>query len=359
MAGPQNVSVSASPTPYLLSAKADFRFILVGGVLLSLLLIVISFYDLGFLFVALSFSVMVDFPHVLHTYLRIGLDRAEYERYAAPIKFGFLAIAATCGVLMAFGQLTILLAIWVYWQPYHVIKQHHGISSLYMVKGGYRGDRRWLRWLLFAGCVAPILYRAATTGLTFGHYELFGRVLPFSGMHVPTPPIPLALVAGVYAVALVSAGGVALQAARRQAPPWPALLLVGLAVGTYNLAYLLVQDLYVSILAATAVHSLQYHAICYLFIRGKHGRRAPDKPDLPRPLGLRILAAISRDNGLTLYLGILLAAGALLASTEFMWLGLLPFIVVLHHFFIDSVIWKGNRHPELGTFMRLRPAAAA
>ena len=346
-------AIAPKPTQFLLSRRLDIGFLFLGGAGLSVLLMGARYFDLHFLAIALTLAVVMDFPHVLHTYLRIGLDPEEQRLYRAEFFCSLALISAVAISLALAGQFWLLVSIWVYWQPYHVMKQHDGIAGLYAVKNGYTGDRRWLRGVLFLGCAAPVLYRVADTGLAFGVYKIFGHPLPFSGVHVPTPPIGWPVVALAYAAALICLAGLGRQVLRRAAPPWPSLALTASAVLTYNFAYLLFHDLYTMILAATAAHALQYHAICWLFVRGKHR----DGALAPRPtLGQQVLKSLTARRNLAVYAGALLLTGSMLASSEFLIMGLLPLIFVLHHFFMDGVIWKASRNPGVGRHMRLRPA---
>lgn len=357
MSSPAELSSAASPqsTRFLLSRRADIGFLLFGGVAISAVLMLTKYLDLHFLYLAVTFAIVMDFPHVVHTYVRVAFDPEEYKRYGREFNTSLLFFVLLCGALVLIGQFALLVAVWVYWQPYHVIKQHDGISGLYAVKNGYKGERRWLRGALILGCAAPILYRIMDTGLGFGSYEVFGSTLAFSNMQIPTPPMPWPLVALCYGAAIVCLGAVGLQIVRGEAPPWPSLLLVGLAVTTYNIAYLTFTDLYTMILIATAMHALQYHAICWLATRGKHRDTNRDEA---APLGVRVLRTITAKGNLAIYAGTLLLLGSALAGTELLWMGVVPLVVVLHHFFMDGVIWKTRRNPRLAEYLQVRPAGA-
>lgn len=357
MSDPGRPLAASSPTRFLLSRGLDIGFLMLGGATLSAILVTSRHLDFHFLYIALTFAIVMDFPHVVHTYVRVAFDPDERQIYRREFYISLAVITAVSLSLVAAQQFWLLVTIWVYWQPYHVIKQHDGIAGLYAVKNGYKGDRRWLRGALMFGCVAPILFRIMDTGLGFGTYEVFGHPLPFSNLRIPTPPIPWPLVALAYLAALICIAQVVRQQLRQEAPPWPSLALVGTAILTYNIAYLAFTDLYTMVLTATAAHALQYHAICWLFLNGKHGRAGTEKP--AAPLGLRFLRTVTAPGNLAIYAGSLLLMGALIAGTEFLMLGTLPLILVLHHFFMDGIIWKSRRNPQIGSHLGLRPLATS
>jgi hypothetical protein len=61
--------------------------------------------------------------------------------------------------------------------------------NIYAAKTGYAGDKRLAKYTLFAGCIAPFLYRLRE-GMSFSEYVVVGRRLPFSNLAVPAPPTP-------------------------------------------------------------------------------------------------------------------------------------------------------------------------
>jgi hypothetical protein len=70
------------------------------------------------------------------------LFRRHQLRFFASLAF----IGLLCGGLYWAGAYAWLVAIWVYWQPYHVCRQHFGVASLYARKSGYGGCARSATW---------------------------------------------------------------------------------------------------------------------------------------------------------------------------------------------------------------------
>ncbi|OHX22139.1 hypothetical protein BI344_05460 [Chromobacterium sphagni] len=331
--------------PWFFNLRADAAAILLAGPLVSLALyLAVQQRGPSFLLCALAFALLLDLPHVLHTYIRLFANPADFHRHRQSFWRSLLILALLCSALGTLGQYAILVTIWVYWQPYHVCKQHFGVATLYARKSGYKHSTRHVLLLLICGFAAPLLYRLCHGGFRFGQYQLFGQSLPFSGLQVYTPPLP-AWSAGIgYAVfglaALVYMAR-EYQAARRAAGlPRFVNLMLAIVLILYNAAYLLISDLYALILIATSVHAIQYHLVCASTVRNLYAQPS-EQDNAASPL----LHALQRGvRYLTrhplAWCGALLMASLLVLCSELPTLGILPLIVVLHHFYLDGVIWK-------------------
>jgi hypothetical protein len=363
---PTAAGAAAGARPWLVGPWVDLGVVFGLGGVLSAALYTCYRAGSGFLVIAAFFAVLADFPHVLQTSVRVWLDPAERQRLRGHYLASLAVTAAAVGALTASGHFSAVLAVYVAWQVYHVVKQHIGIVSVYAAKAGYRGSRGPAKRLLIFGCLAPVLYRAAK-GLVLGHYVLNGRPLPFSGMTVPLPPIPGWLVWAAYLLFALALGEFTAQQVRSrlagrtragQPPrqgtarglPGTALLTIAVTLVFYNASYRLVADPYALILIATTFHSLQYHVISWARIRGRFTRN-------PGPRERRLLLArLSRPGAIGFLLGPLILAGALLSAGEFTLAGAIPFTVVLHHFYLDGVMWKPKTNPGLAADLALRPA---
>jgi hypothetical protein len=334
------------------NAWADLAVVFGLGGVLSIALYLSYRAGTGFLVLAACFAVFADFPHVLQTSVRVWLDPLQRRRYGRHYLVSLAAIATAVVLLNATGQFAIVLAVFVTWQVMHVVRQHVGMVSIYASKGGYRGSRGPAKRLMIAGCLAPVLYRAAD-GLRLGHYVLGGRPLPFSGMTVPLPPIPrfvVWLAYGAFLVTLVLFVGQQLLQYHRHETGLPAVALLTIAVALvfYNASYHLVADPYALILIATTFHSLQYHLISWARNRGRFTRdAAPGEQAL-------LLARLSCPRAVGLVLLALAVPSALLSAGEFVLLGAVPFSLVLHHFYLDGVLWKPRHDSGLVTALALR-----
>jgi hypothetical protein len=359
----------------------DIWFVPGLGALLSVCLFVASKDKSVFIVCAVLFEVLSDYPHVLQTTARVWLDPRERSRYGAHYAISLVVTAALVAGLLYSHEILILASIWAYWQVLHVLKQHYGILSIYAAKHKYRASKRAAKYALFSGCLAPVIFRAAH-GFQFTNYVVFGYRLPFSDLKVPTPPIPwLVVVAGYafFAVALAVFVRQQWRLRRSSTPgerPLPAMALATMisAVVSYNLSYLLVSDLFALILIATTTHSLQYHVISWTRNNSRFGAQQdlaqqdlgsdqeagqPGESARPRAAGQRppLLARLSRRRALPAYIAFFAVLGIITGRIDMVLLGVIPLSLVLHHFYLDGVVWKNKTNPELAYELGIvRPA---
>ena len=335
---------------WIVGRRFDASFILLGGLAVSAACILTARLGVGFLAIAVGFAVVLDYPHVMQTWVRILMDRDEARIYGRGFLASLAAFAACAAYLRWQVGLPFLIMIWLYWQPYHVIKQHVGIAKIYNGKNGYRGPFVTAQASLILGCAAPILYRMSTAGFAFDRYSLWGRELPFSGLRFPVPPVPHAVVVIAYvflAGFLLRTVAEQISLARRGEPTLPPATIGNLSVAivSYNVAYLLVPNLYATILIASAVHSFQYHALCW----GYNHRKAIEPP---RSVGTadaasRLLTSLSQRRAIPYYAAFILSLGIAVSLLDLVASGLVPLIITLHHFYFDGLIWKSNNNPNL------------
>ncbi|MGV9797933.1 hypothetical protein ACWDTP_07720 [Mycobacterium sp. NPDC003449] len=329
---------------WFVSRRVDIFFVFGVGALLSAVLFAAESRKGMFLVGAVAFSLLSDLPHVLTTTARVWLDPRERSRYWRHYVISFAVVATIVGVLWFGGWLVPLLAIWAYWQVFHVLKQHFGIMNIYAAKNGYKGPRKRLKYALYAVCLAPVLYRAGH-GLHFSEYEVFGHRLPFSNLSVPVPPIPGVLIVVAYAIAAVLVAmaiweQVKLRRGGQTPLPAMAVATIVIAAASYNLSYLLVSDLFALILIATTTHSLQYHLINWT--RNNTRFAATDDPGEKKLL----LARLSTRKALPLYAACLAGIGILAGQLDTI-IFAVPLMFVLHHFYMDGALWKSKGNPEL------------
>ncbi|WP_406271389.1 hypothetical protein OH799_30635 [Nocardia sp. NBC_00881] len=330
---------------WFVSPRVDVFLVLGLGALLSVVLSLTTAHKGAFLVAAVGFSVLSDYPHVMATSARVWLDPRERERYGRHYLISWFVVAALVGSLMFTGWTAIVVAVWAYWQVFHVLKQHFGIINIYASKNGYRSGRKLVKYALFAGSLAPVVYRASE-GLRFSEYVVLGHRLPFSDLRVPTPPIPLPLVLAGFGVAAVLIGlfvreQVLLHRSGGRALPAMSWATFGLAVVSYNLSYLLVSDLFALILIATTTHSLQYHLINWT----RNNTRFQLSAD-PKERKL-LLARLSSRRALPLYVLGFAAVGIVTGQLDTILLGVIPLTFVFHHFYMDGALWKSKGNPEL------------
>ena len=128
-------------------------------------------------------------------------------------------------------------------------------------------------------------------------------------------------------------------ATRGESLPRFVWVMLAVSLALYNAAYLLVSDLYALILIGTSIHAIQYHLVCVSTVFAILPR-AETPPDTP--LALRWLHGKVQGFGLrpVYWVAALFVASLLVLTTEFPSLGVVPLILVLHHFYLDGVIWK-------------------
>jgi hypothetical protein len=342
---------------WLVSPSVDALAVLGGALLLSALLYTSARSGAALALAGALFAMLTDMPHVVQTSVRIGLDPRERALHGTRYVVSFCVITAITAALFLSGHRPIVAMIWIVWQFVHVVKQHNGIVRIYAAKSGYRGPSRLMTATLVFGCASPVLYRVGE-GMRFNEYFVFGERMPFSGLGLPNIPIPHALIIAGYAAFASSALLFVREQvgrARRGEPtlPWIAHATVWLAVTSYNLSYLFVSDLYALIMIATTMHSLQYHAISW---RRNHGRYAREAEAEQRPT---LLEKLSRRENVLGYAALALVIGASIASTETLWLGFIPFVVVLHHFYMDGYVWRSALNPTLAADLGIPRRAAA
>jgi hypothetical protein len=329
---------------WFVSQRVDISFVFGLGALLSMILFAAGNHKGIFLVGAVGFSLLSDLPHVLTTSARIWLDPRERSRYWAHYLASFAVVGVVVAVLWFGGWLVTLLAIWAYWQVFHVLKQHFGIINIYAAKNGYKGPRNKIKYALYATCLAPVVFRAAH-GLHFSEYDVLGHRLPFSNLSVPVPPIPSSLVIAGFVCAAVFLmvaviEQVKLRSAGQRSLPAMSIATFVIAALSYNLSYLLVSDLFALILIATTTHSLQYHLINWTRnnTRFAHAGNPDDKKLL--------LARLSTRKALPLYIAFFAGLGIIAGQLDTI-IFAVPLTFVLHHFYMDGSLWKSKRNPEL------------
>jgi hypothetical protein len=129
--------------------------------------------------------------------------------------------------------------------------------------------------------------------------------------------------------------------------------LIVVVVASYNLSYLLVSDLYAVILIATTMHSLEYHVLCWRPNRKRFQESQPVQRLAP------VLSTLPPERAGVAFGVVLAGAGALCASLMLVGSGFVPLVLILHHFYLDGVIWKGAKNPNLAASTGTGGAAPA
>jgi hypothetical protein len=360
LAGPASSLRDAFAPGLLVSRNVDVFGVLGGGAVLSLLLYLSWRSDLrGGAALALAgaaFAMLTDMPHVFQTTLRVGLDAQERRLHGRRYVISLILTVGIVGYFFTTGHRQVVLAVWIVWQFFHVIKQHYGIMRIYGAKARYRGPTRLAGATLFLGCVSPVLYRLGQ-GMRFGEYWVLGRRMPFSGLGLPAVPVPNGLLVAFYTAASACAIAfvyeqLSLRRSGQTILPRMSFGTITLAIVSYNLSYLLVSDLYALIMMATTLHSLQYHVISWRRCYGRFARE-------PGTDGSSLLEFLSRKGHAWFYAATVILVGATLASSETFLLGAVPLVLALQHFYLDGYMWRSALNPTLALDLGIARAGAS
>lgn len=244
------------------------------------------------LLVVVSWTFLLDAPHVWATLGRTLVDPDEWRNRGRVLRFSFVwflvgpllilapyAVGAYLGRLgrplpaeaLAAGALAFFTAFRL-WAYYHVVRQHWGFVSLYQRKAGEAGAERVDRWFFNLAMYMPLVlfmtstYYRHTPGMP---YLFLDR--PFAGgVSVATLVHPLAWVAYLGAILFylgyqlrraVSGEGVNASKLLYLAP----LLPLHFVAFSHPLVAAFVVPL------VTVGHNVQYHAIVYAYGRRKYG----------------------------------------------------------------------------------------
>jgi hypothetical protein len=348
---------------WLHSAPVDIGLVYGGGAAVAAFFLWAGYTNQGLVVGAALFGMFLDMPHVLTTSVRVMGDKSEFALHGRRYLLSTLLCLVAVSVAAATVGFAPAVVVWAVWQFFHVVKQHMGMTNIYLAKARYRGPRRSFKILIGAVAVAPFLVRAHS-GLHFGHYEVSGRTVPFSDQSIPLPQTPLAFAVIAYGVAAVGLLLVVRDATReRSAGHTSVPLIVWFGVAfvavSYNVAYLLVDDLLALIIIATATHSLQYHLINWRRLVGSP-MPAPDGPDATDAGGGVAAGGVRRvwervsTSPVTKPALVALAAGIAFSALETTALYAVSIALVIQHFYMDRYLWRSNQNPALSSRLGLR-----
>lgn len=264
----------------------------------------------------------VTTPHRWITLPLVFLDRERFrQRRGQFLLIAAAAVFVCCGVRLATGTLTCLLAIDYVWNAWHFAAQHHGVSRIYARIGqvpetaGLRLDK----WLL-RGFLLYVALRVAVTTWSQTNVDRWLLQIDWAVLSVPAWLIASRLVrfrtgsAGelLYLVSVLSLYGSLLWAVHLRQP---------------------------AAILALATASALFHATEYLAIVGWTVRRRA----VAQGQSMGLMGWIAPRWGLALGF-YLVALGSLgwLMDREFLeiWL-LINVIVAFLHYAYDGLIWRG------------------
>jgi len=330
---------------------------------------------------------LVDAPHLWATIARTYTDREEWATRKRLFLLSLLAFALGPTIVLlphALGALVPLSesardagwAVWSYafsfYALFHINRQHWGFVSLYNRKAGDSGSKTETRAdSLFFQTAIWLPYVAMLVAPWYLDFD--GK--PFRLMQVALGPTTVGAV--LHAACKVAFGLVCLAYAGFQLNQWrkgvarngTKLVYVATVLSLYYLTFALDPRiaLFWVILTGTG-HCAQYHAVVWAY--GKK-RYAGEKKDLPTrifgnvwlyiALGVVFGLVTLQGPGAGVFRDLMGKAFAWVSPSAGVDLGVkvaVAFIagVRLHHFYVDSKIWKVSKSAALAKNLNVEPA---
>jgi hypothetical protein len=314
---------------WIQSPGYDLAFFCMGP-LLSILLVVIVWYapmgrSLGSL---VAFGLI--FPHYVSSFtFYLGDENLQYYRKRWFLFFAVpLLILLSVTLLRVYDLDTVLRAIIIIWNVYHISQQSSGILSVYRNNsGGPASEKLWSR--------RALVFTSAT--MAFWHIERSGVVYDLVIMLHPLLPEILRLT--LLAAALYSCSRYGLQLLNR--PGKIAVSELTFLLSSFALfhPYLWVEDFLLATLAVLTGHVVQYLGFIWLFNRRKYKVQEGSYRQ-------RLLARVSGSVPFVVLfcVGIGLLFTFLDQLTKHVGYALPYWIfantIALTHFYIDGLIWS-------------------
>jgi hypothetical protein len=343
---------AAAPTPasgWIVSARFDLPVFLLSAAVTLVPWIAVDHLGVAPFYVLAAVAICSNGPHLASTWTRVYLDgRERFRRPVAYLVVPALLAAMVLSFILVDGRDTAWLrTILFYWASWHFAAQCWGLLRIYQRKQGVVGTpiAQLEKALLFAGAAWCVLHRIFT-----GPWTLFGGPV----LH-PSPPAWLVNGLG----ALVAAGGLfyfgsllaaALRTGRLELRR---AAMIGSTVGAFAVPFLLIRDGTAAFAAAACWHGFQYLGIVFFFNRNRFAGGVE-----PRA---RLVSWVSQPGRAVAYFALMLALagvayGGLLVLARFTrgtrwdegtW-GLFVWTsLTFGHYWLDGVIWKLRKDPEL------------
>ncbi|MGK3996922.1 hypothetical protein [Sorangium sp. So ce1024] len=311
-------------------------------------------------FLTFHAATVINDPHFAVTYLLFYKDArrralggdlapAQRARYIAAGLLVPLALLAWAGAALATGSARIMgwmIQLMFFLVGWHYVKQGFGILTVLSARRGHRFSPTERRAIL-AHCFAAWAYAWASPADPGREVSEKG-VIYTSIAHPPGLELATGIAFGVSAIALLWALGRRWRAERRPPPIEP---LAGFFITVWLwTVYSSLDRLMVYMIPA--LHSVQYLYFVWL-LRRNEAREAEGPPTFGKPTAQRlaVLAASAVALGWLLLRGVpafldgalmMRASGreAIAGLGETPYLAAIYVFVNIHHYFMDSVIWR-------------------
>lgn len=294
------------------------------------------------------YGFLFGFPHLAATYYRVYVDRREVRAYWQVAFRVPMAIFAVVLLLVNFlpEAAPLMYSVWFHWQWWHIARQQYGVVRVYQRTQRTSRPEIDRRIDLAAMFMVPIWGLLSRSNQWFEASQT-GKPSPFLDgpiWMVPVPHLVVAIAAVLSGATLVVFLGRQVQLIRSREFSLPKCLMILSGMATFAVAMVLIRDFNWGYLALSLWHSVQYIFFVWHYQNRKY--RSTIDPEA------RLASYLAQPKNLWAYLAFLLAitflVGGVLCQT-LKSLGLTPllFTVVLtlnlHHYWIDSVVWKTRK----------------
>lgn len=285
------------------------------------------------------FTAIFDHPHIFQTFSRTHLDEKEFKQRKNLHTWGLLLFIVV-GLLIALaGYESELILFGALFGSYHIIRQHYGFLRAYKsINKDTEPIDNWLDYGMFYSGMFACFFNDYTG------QEKGGYITIYQGIKAWFPELPdflPALLWGIFIILL------ALFIARQfykmvlgEAINLPKLVFLSAAMGThYFIFFLTATPFLIAEALETAYHDVQYQG----WIMHYQRKRFP-----------HVKQVVFKWLGISLLYGLMVGALEIYGLLYQNWLMILfvPFtMVVIYHYYVDGLVWKFGKNPELRKIM--------
>lgn len=279
------------------------------------------------------FTAFFDQPHIFQTFSRTHFDSIEFKKRKNLHTWGLLSLIAIGFLVTGLGKEADLIVFAAIFGSYHIIRQHYGFLKAYK---NLNHDRdRIDDWLDFG------TFYTGMFACFFNDYtEIGGSVVIYKDLQSYFPDLPPIFVETTWSLFLIFLFLFVARQIQRlingQPLNLPKILLLTAALSTHYLVYFATATPFlVAEALETAYHDVQYQG----WMMHYQTQRFPNIKNI----ALKWFAAAMVYG---LVVGVIEIFG--LSDRGWgMWL-FIPFtMIVIYHYFVDGIIWKFSKQPEL------------
>jgi hypothetical protein len=283
------------------------------------------------------FTAFFDHPHIFQTFARTHLDTQEFNRRRFLYTWGLGLFIVAGFLITAMGWESELIVFASVFGTWHIIRQHYGFIRAYKSLNNDTEDiDDWLDYGLFYSGTFACFFNDYTDikGPIVIYRELTAR---FFNLPYEITEITWGLVLGFLVLFI---GRQVWKLMLGKPLNLPKLLLLAAALTThYFVFFATATPFLVAEALETAFHDVQYHG----WMMHYEKRRFPNIRNIVfKMLGIGLLYGI--------VVGVIEIYGLLRVEWA-MWV-FVPFtMIVLYHYYVDGLIWKFGKDPELRKLM--------